>query len=62
MEKCPIGVYTGYWGHSFMKAHEVLRRGDPFEDTTGRTHGLMAANHEGASATIRIFHTQDREA
>jgi len=62
VESCPIGIHTGYWGHSFMEAHEALRRGDPLEDSTGRTHGQMAANHERTSAAIRVFHTQDHEA
>ena len=62
MEKCPIRVYTGYWGHSFMEAHEALRRGDPLEDSTGRTHRLIAANHQRTSAAIRVLNKQDREA
>ena len=62
MEKCPIGVYTGDWRHSFIEIYEALRRGDPFEDSAGRTHGLVAANHEGPFAAIRVFNTQDRKA
>src|SRR6266568_4298497 len=35
VERGPIGVHTGYGGHSFMKRYEALRRGDPFKDPTG---------------------------
>ena len=62
MEKRPIGVHTGYGGHSFMKRYEALGRGDAFENSAGRTHGLMAANKKRTSAAIRVLNEKDCEA
>ena len=59
MEECPIGVHTRYWGHSFMERYEALRRGDPFEDSAGRTYRLMTANQQGTFAAIRVRNAQD---
>jgi len=44
-----------------MEAYEPLRRRDPFEDSAGRTHRLMAANHKGTSALILVINAQDGE-
>ena len=61
MEKCPIGIHATYWRNSLMEAYEPLRRRDPFEDSAGRTHRLMAANHKGTSALILVINAQDGE-
>src|SRR3989442_867616 len=61
VEERPIGIHAGHWGHSLVEAHEALRRRDPFEDSAGRTHRLMAANHEGTSAAILVINAQDGE-
>ncbi len=45
-----------------MKRYEALGRGDAFEDSARRTHGLMAANNKRTSAAIRVLNEKDREA
>ncbi len=44
-----------------MKRYEALGRGDAFEDSARRTHGLMAANNKRTSAAIRVLNEKDRE-
>jgi len=45
-----------------MKRYEALGRGDAFENSAGRTNGLMAANRKDTGAAIRVLDEKDREA
>src|SRR5947209_16703256 len=55
VEVCPIGVHTRNRGHTVPVIDIALRRGDAFEESTGRTDRKMATNDQDAAAAIRVL-------